>query len=169
MTEEYNFENLCNLATSLLGLRKGSLSNKNRQKKFQIPRCIVANIARIEDEIHQKTIAKVLKRDRSLIYHYEIAHNKYFSTSADYRNTFDKIYNAYQSLMSSKKKFLNLKHLKLHLRDFNVVSSKPYQATIIIESDNLKTNIKVSYRKFYDTLENCKLALQEYKYKIDIK
>ena len=47
MTAEDNFKNLCDLATSLVGLPKGSLSIKNRKIKYQVPRAVVSMIARL--------------------------------------------------------------------------------------------------------------------------
>ena len=40
MTEEYNFKNLCDLTTSVLGLPKGSLALKSRKRELQVARAI---------------------------------------------------------------------------------------------------------------------------------
>tara|TARA_R110001583_G_scaffold37873_3_gene122682 strand:+ start:881 stop:1411 length:531 start_codon:yes stop_codon:yes gene_type:complete len=168
MTAEDNFEKLCNLTTNLLGLRKGSLGYKSRKMELQIPRSIVAVIARLEDDTHQKVIAKVLKRNRSLIYHYEKMHNSNYSSWSDYRNTFNKIYMAYTSIVNAKKEFFDLQHLRDHLRNFEVSDSNNHQITIRIRCGQLGTDVKLSYRQFYNQLEKCKLALQDYKYSIEI-
>ena len=65
MKQEQDFKNLCNLTTSLLGMRKGSLALKSRKVKYQVPRAVVSVIARMEDDIHRGVIGKVLKRDRN--------------------------------------------------------------------------------------------------------
>ena len=169
MTEEDNFKDLCNLTTSLLGLRKGSLANKSRKKELQIPRSIVSVIARMEDDTHQKIIAKVLKRDRSLIYHYEKVHEGHYVTWAKYRNTFNKIYNAYKGISSTKKEFFSLMEFEKHLRKNNVCESIKPQVIIEVRCGKFKKHIKVSYRDFYQQIENVKFALTNYKYTIEIK
>ena len=58
ITDEEKFEHICNLTTSLVGLRKGSLSFKSRKKELQLPRLVAANIARLSN-IHQRAIGQV--------------------------------------------------------------------------------------------------------------
>ena len=168
MTEEDNFKDLCNLTTSLLGLRKGSLAHKSQRMELQVPRSAVAVIARIEESTHYKTIAKVLKRDRSLIYHYVKVHEGHYASFPKYRNVFNKIYTAYTELQNCKKEFLDERHLENYLKENDIFSSVKHQTNITIKCGVLKTNVKVSYREFYHILENIKLALQDYKYTIEI-
>ena len=168
MTAEDNFKNLCNLTTSVMGLRKGSLSQKSRRTELQIPRAVAAVISRLEDETHQTVIAKVLNRNRSLVYHYEKMHNANYSSWEKYRDTFNKVYMAYTSLANAKKEFFDLQHLQDHLRKSGVIASDKYQASIRVKCGKVGTDIKVSYRDFYNQLELCKLALQDYKYEIEI-
>jgi hypothetical protein len=168
MTQEDNFKNLCNLTTSLLGLRKGSLSYKSRKQELQVARSIASVIARIEYEIPHSTIAKVINRDRTLIYHYEKNHKHNYSTFPKYRDIFNKVFNAFQSIEDSKKCFFDLQQLKDYLRKNGVSNSAKHQVTIQIKSGKIGTDIKVSYRNFYNQLENVKLALQNFKYEIEI-
>ena len=112
MIAEDNFKTLCNLTTSLVGLRKGSLSCKSRKQEFQIPRSVVSVISRMIDETHPNVIAKVLKRDRVSVY----------------------------------------KH----------------QTTLRIKSGRIGIDIKVSYKDFYNQLENCKFALTDCNYNLEI-
>ena len=168
MTAEGNFKTLCALATNLVGLPKGSLSIKNRKKKYQIPRAVVSIIARLEDNTHREVIAKVLDRDRTNINHYERTHAYYYSSYPNYRNTFNKIYNAYVDIKESKRTFIDMRHLKEHLRKEGVKHSSNHQTTIRITSGKFGTDIKVSYREFYNQLEICKLALQNYKHEIEV-
>ena len=168
MTAEDNFKNLCNLTTSVMGLRKGSLSQKSRRTELQIPRAVAAVISRLEDETHQTVIAKVLNRNRSLVYHYEKMHNANYSSWEKYRDTFNKIYMAYTSIRNSKKEFFDLQHLQDHLRQSGVIASNKHQTSIRIKCGKVGTDVKVSYRDFYNQLELCKLALQDYKFEIEI-
>ncbi len=168
MTAEDNFKTLCDLATNLVGLPKGSLSIKNRKIKYQVPRAVVSMIARLEDKTHREVIAKVLDRNRTSINHYERTHSANYSSFPYYRDTFNKIYNAYVDIKESKKTFIDMFHLKDHLRKNGVRNSAKHQTTIRITSGKLRTNIKVSYRDFYNQLEICKLALQNYQHVIEV-
>jgi hypothetical protein len=168
MTQEDNFKNLCNLTTSLLGLRKGSLAYKSRKQELQVARTIASVIARIEYKIPHSTIAKVINRDRTLIYHYEKNHKHNYSTFPKYRDIFNKVFNAFQSIEDSKKSFFDLQQLKDYLRKNDVVNSAKHQVTIRIQSGEVGTDVKVSYRNFYNQLELVKLALQNFKYEIEI-
>ena len=168
MTQEDNFKNLCNLTTSLLGLRKGSLAYKSRKQELQVARTIASVIARKEYAIPHSTIAKVINRDRTLIYHYEKKHRHNYATFPKYRDTFNKVFNAFQSIEDSKKSFFDLNQLNDYLKNNDVVNSAKHQVTIRIKSGKVGTDIKVSYRHFYNQLELVKLALQNFKYEIEI-
>ena len=168
MTQEDNFKNLCNLTTSLLGLRKGSLAYKSRKQELQVARTIASVIARKEYAIPHSTIAKVINRDRTLIYHYEKKHRHNYATFPKYRDTFNKVFNAFQSIEDSKKSFFDLNQLNDYLKKNDVVNSAKHQVTIRIKSGKVGTDIKVSYRHFYNQLELVKLALQNFKYQIEI-
>ena len=167
MTAEDNFKNLCNLTTSIMGLPKGSLAYKSRKTELQIPRAATSVIATM-DKIHCTVIAKVIKRDRSLIYHYNKMHNANYATWGKYRTTFNQIYMAYTHLENAKKEFFDLQHLRDHLRQSGIYDSSKHQTIIRIKCGKIGTDIKVSYREFYNQLELCKLALQDYKYEIEI-
>ena len=167
MTAEDNFKNLCNLTTNIMGLRKGSLSHKSRRTELQVPRAAASVIATM-DKIHCTVIAKVLNRNRSLIYHYNKMHNANYSSWEKYRTTFNQIYMAYTHLENAKKEFFNLQHLQDHLRKSGVIESNKHQTSIRIKCGKVGTDVKVSYRDFYNQLELCKLALQDYKFEIEI-
>ena len=167
MTAEDNFKNLCNLTTNIMGLPKGSLAYKSRKIELQIPRAAASVIATM-DNIHCTVIAKVIKRDRSLIYHYNKMHSANYSSWEKYRTTFNQIYMAHTQIESSKKQFVNLQHLQDHLRQAGVIESSKHQTSIRIKCGKVGTDVKVSYRDFYNQLELCKLALQDYKYEIEI-
>ncbi len=95
MIAEDNFKTLCNLTTSLMGLRKGSLAFKSRKSELQVPRAVASVVARMVDDTHPTIIAKEIKRDRVSVWHYEKMHQSNYRTFPKYRETFNKIYNAY--------------------------------------------------------------------------
>ena len=167
MTAEDNFKNLCNLTTSIMGLPKGSLAYKSRKIELQVPRAAAAVVATM-DNIHCTVIAKVIKRDRSLIYHYNKMHSSNYSTWEKYRITFNQIYMAHTHIENAKKEFFDLQHLQDHLRKSGVIASNKHQTSIRVKCGKVGTDVKVSFRDFYNQLELCKLALQDYKYEIEI-
>ena len=168
MTAEDNFKTLCKLTTKLLDLPEEALASRNRKIEYQVPRAIVSIIARIEDDTHRDTIAKVLNRHRTSINHYERVHSSNYSSFPYYRDTFNKIYNAYVDIKGSKPTFIDMYHLKEHLRKSGVRHSSNHQTTIRIIAGKFGTDIKVSYREFYNQLELCKLALQNYQHEIEV-
>ena len=105
MNTEDNFKNLCDLTTNLVGLPKGSLALKTRKTQYQVARMVAAMVARLEDETHRETIANVLDRHRTSINHYERTHSAYYSSFALYRDTFNKVFNAYTEIKDAKLKY----------------------------------------------------------------
>ena len=170
MIEEINFKILCDLTTNLVGLDKGSLSYKSRKQKYQIPRAVAAVIARMIDETHRTTIAKELKRDRSLIYHYEKTHESKYNAilGGKYREVFNKVYNAYSNLQGAKRTFVDARQLEIYLRENGIKNNDKHQTTIRVTSGRAKADIKVSYKDFYDQLEKCKFALTDCNYNLEI-
>jgi len=168
MIEEINFKILCDLTTNLVGLRKGSLSHKSREQKYQVPRAVASVVSRMIDETHRTTIAKELKRDRSLIYHYEKMHESNYRSFPKYREIFNKVYNAYSNIQGSKRTFYDLDHLKQYLRDNGVRNSDKHQTTLRISSGKVEADVKVSYKNFYDQLEKGKFVLTDCNYNLEI-
>ena len=153
MNSEDNFKNLCDLTTSLVGLPKGSLALKTRKTEYQVPRMVAAMVARLEDKTHREVIAKVLDRDRTSVNHYERCHSANYSSFPLYRNTFNKVYNAYAEIKDAKK---------------GIPDSSKHKSTIRIVSGKFGKDVKVSYKDFYNQLELCKLALQNYQHEIEV-
>ena len=168
MIEEINFKILCDLTTNLVGLRKGSLSCKSRKQKYQVPRTVASVVARMIDETHRTVIAKELKRDRSLIYHYEHKHEFNYRSFPKYREIFNKVYNAYSNLQGAKRTFVDTDQLKQYLRDNGITNSEKYQTTIRITSGRVEADVKVSYKDFYNMLEKCKFAMTDCNYNLEI-
>jgi hypothetical protein len=168
MNTEDNFKNLCDLTTSLVGLPKGSLALKCRKIEYQVPRMVAAMVARLEDGTHREVIAKVLDRDRTSVNHYEVRHAFNYASFSKYRDTFNLIYNAYSDIKDAKLTFVDLYNLQEHLRKNDIHDSRTHQTTIRITSGKFGTDIKVSYKDFYNQLELCKLALQNYQHEIEV-
>ena len=168
MIQEDNFKNLCDLTTRLVGLRKGSLSYKSRKQEYQIPRSVASVVARMIDETHRTIIAKELKRDRSLIYHYEKMHEFNYRSFPKYRKVFNLVYNAYSSIQGSKRTFSDSRELEIYLRENGVSNSDKYQTIIKVTSGRAECNIRLSYKDFYNQLELCKFALTDCNYNLEI-
>tara|TARA_R100000808_G_scaffold8704_1_gene24490 strand:+ start:136 stop:666 length:531 start_codon:yes stop_codon:yes gene_type:complete len=170
MTEKEHFTALCNLTTKVLGLEKGALSKKSRKRPLQVARAITAYIGRLEKDIHRKTIADVLDRDRTLIYHYENRHQHYYATCLVYRNTFNKIYTAYEDLDKSKKVFKDGDFLKSYLLQNGVVESLKVQQLLEVKSGDAVCIIKLSYFDFSPQFSNVKKAMskENYDYSLNV-
>jgi len=95
-------------------------------------------------------------------------HSSNYSTWEKYRITFNQIYMAHTHIENAKKEFFDLQHLQDHLRKSGVIASDKQQTSIRIKCGKVGTDVKVSFRDFYNQLELCKLALQDYKYEIEI-
>ena len=168
MTEEDNFKNICNLTTKLMGFKDGALSLKSRKRPLQVARSVAAYIARSEENIHRTVIAKVLNRDRSLIYHYEHGHKTNYATCIIYRNTFNKVYRGYKDIDSTKLTFLDDDFMKRHLIQSGVKENDKAQVFLEIKSGDATCIIKTSYFDFSNQLENVKFGMKNYHYTIKI-
>ena len=168
MTEEYNFKNLCDLTTSVLGLPKGSLALKSRKRPLQVARAIAGYIARTEEDIHRSIIGKVLNRDRSLIYHYEHTHKGNYATCPVYRKTFNLIYKAYKDIGGTKDVFLDGAFMKSYLLKNGVKETLNSDILLEVKSGQVKCIIKTSYFDFSNQLENVNLALKNYHFTVKI-
>ena len=164
--EKEKFEHICDLTTSLVGLRKGSLGFKSRKQEIQLPRLVAANIGRL-NYIHQRVIAEVFNRDRSLIYHYEKNHSANYTSWKKYREVFNLVHQAYTEIETSKPSFKDNRALKRHILEF-VKESEKCQVEILVTSGKVGCKIITSYREFSYVLKNIKFALANYNHSIDI-
>jgi len=164
--EKEKFEHICNLTTSLVGLRKGSLGFKSRKQEIQLPRLIAANIGRLND-IHHRAIADVLNRDRSLIYHYEKNHSANYTSWKKYREIFNLVHQAFTEIETAKPSFQDKRALKTHILEF-VKEPEKCQVEILITSGKVGCKIITSFKDFSHTLKNIKFALQNYRHSIEI-
>ena len=100
--------------------------------------------------------------------HYERCHSANYSSFPLYRDTFNKVYNAYADIKDAKLTFIDLYNLQEHLRKNGIHDSLKHQTTIRIVSGKFGKDVKVSYKDFYNQLELCKLALQNYQHEIEV-
>ena len=168
MTEEDNFKNLCNLTTRVLGLPDGSLALKTRRSEVQIPRSVASVIAMMVDDTHPLVIAKVIKKDRCSVYHYQNTHKSNYANWERYRDTFNTIYKAYKNLGGTKEFFLDKDFMKSYLLKNGVTETLNSDVLLEVTSGQVKCIIKTSYFDFSNQLENIKLALKNYHYTVKI-
>jgi hypothetical protein len=168
MTAEDNFKNLCRLTTDVLGLPIGSLSSKSRRSELQIPRSVASVIGILEDDIHPLIIAKVIKRDRCSVYHYQNTHKANYANKEKYRNIFNKVYKFYKDLEGSKDFFLDGEYMKSYLLKNGVTETTNSNVLLKVKSDKVECIIKTSYFDFSNQLENIKLALKNYHFTVNI-
>ena len=168
MIQEENFKALCSLATRVVGLTDGALSFKNRSKHIQSARASVCYIALTEENIDRNIIAKILKKDRTATYHYQVTHKKKFKKCDVYRNTFTKIYQEYKSLEGEKDIFESDKKLYSFLIEKNVSESKKSDVKLEVKSGEATCFIKTSYFDYLNQLKNISLALENYHYNVKI-
>ena len=169
ITDLDEVKDLCDLATAVCGLRKGSLSSLSRKSEFTLARMVVANIARREKKIHYSAIGKVMNRDRSNIYHYENKHTDYYQGWREYRELFNKVYNMYSDLRGSKRTFIDREDFVNHLRTRGVTESINPNVRIVINCGVWTFTANTDYKNFSDQLEIVRLALKDYEYKLDVK
>ena len=168
MTDREKFETLCTLTTNLVGLQEGSLMDKTRKHSVQIPRMVASVIGRLE-KIHPDIIADVINRHRTSIIHYKKSHKHNYASFPYYREIFNKVYNSYNDLNSSKKVFIDRYRMKEYLLKHGVTQSENPQVEIYINSGDIGVTIKTTYFQFSNQFKNIKFALEKYDYKIDWK
>ena len=168
MKAEDNFKSLCRLTTEVLGLPTGSLASKSRRSELQIPRSVASVIAIMEDETHPTVIAKVIKRDRCSVYHYQNTHKSNYANKEKYRNIFNKIYRSYKDLVGNKDFFLDGEYMKTYLLKHGVSMTYGGDVSLEVKSGQVKCIIKTSYFDFSNQLENVKLALKNYHFIVKI-
>jgi hypothetical protein len=168
MTEELNFKSICDIATSTMNLPKGVLANKSRKRELQVVRQVAAIIGRDEENIHRKTIGKILNRDRSLINYYEHTHKPNYASYPLYRETFNKIYKAYKDGENSKEYFYDSDFMKKYLLKNGVYETKESDIILEIKSGETVCNIKTNYFEFSKQIVNIKEACSGYHITINI-
>jgi hypothetical protein len=169
MTEELNFKAVCDLATRVMGLEKGSLTKKSRKRDVQVTRASACYIALTEENISRQVIADAINRDRTATYHYETSHKKNLNNCKIYRNAFTKIYKVYKDVDGEKDIFVSKRHMKNYLLQNKVIESKNSDLKLEVISGEISCIINTNYFDFSNQIKNINIALQEnYHYTIKI-
>ena len=171
MLEELNFKNICDLTTKVMNMPEGSLSLKTRKRPLQAARSVAGYIGKTEEDISAKIIAKVLNKDRTLVWHFEHGHKKNYANCEIYRNTFNKVYKAYKNIQGDKDIFLDGDFMKSFLLKNGIKQTKIHKHSEVlleVKSGQVKCIIITSYFDFSNQLENIKFALKNYHYTIKI-
>ena len=166
VTEKATVKQICDITTQVCGLPENSLRLKTRQQKYQIPRMVASNIARVEREIHYTSIADVLDRDRSSIYHYEKSHKVLYQTWSVYRDMFNSVYNAYNE---NKKTQLSEKQLRKILNDIGIQNNPKPKVFIKVKVVDVMVTVKSDYTDFCYIVEQIKLALKDFNHELYIE
>lgn len=169
ITDENQVKDICELASKYAGLYYGQISNKSRRSEVQVPRAVAGVVAR-EYGIHYNSIAKILNRDRCSIYYYEKKHAENYAYWTEYRELFNKVYNAYRDIKGSKKSFESDTQLKNHLLycgvQENLLDNK---VNIEVRSKKHCTIIHTNYKEFSNTLKKISECLVDYNHKLDVQ
>ena len=169
MTDREQFEDICDLTTKLVGLPQGSLAQKTRRQTYHIPRMAASVVARLVSDIHPVTIANVIERDRTSILHYEKTHKHNYASFPKYREVFTKVYNAYSSILGTKKLFYDTDTMRMHLikSGIKLSSSKP-QVKIKVVSNKVKYMLPTNYFDFSNNVDIIRDCMRDYNYSIEI-
>jgi hypothetical protein len=164
MTAKDNFIHICNLTTSVMGLRKGSLAYKSRKQELHLARTI-AGIIGIKEGIKREIIAKQLNRHRTAIYHYEKQHKDWFSNKSypNYAKAYTKVFSVYQEIEDSRKQFIDRFHLRNFVKELGLANCEKKNIVFTITSGSVSYQLfsdAHNFSNYYDTLN---LALSGYK------
>ena len=168
--EEYEVLKLSEVATQEMGLPQGSYLRNSRKSEYNILRKVISNIARHELEIHHNIICKVLKKDRTSIYHYERCHESDYKFWKDYREYYNIVLSKYEVGKYDKKKFISKEDLRKFLFQNEII--KPCvnpEVRITLYAEDIKTNILTTFENFSQTFIKLNDLLKEYEVKTDIK
>tara|TARA_R100001244_G_scaffold7913_1_gene10285 strand:+ start:512 stop:1021 length:510 start_codon:yes stop_codon:yes gene_type:complete len=168
MVEEFNFKSICDITTRVMELPTNSLSLKSKKQLYTVARSVAGYIGRTEEDIQPRVIAKVLNKNRTLVYHYLRSHKNNYANCEIYRNTFNKVYRVYKSIDGDKDIFLDSDFMKKHLLKNGVTEVEKPDVFLEINSGQVNCKINTSYFEFSNQLEIINLALKNYHYTIKI-
>jgi len=168
MTDREKFEQICDLTTEIVGLRQGDLALDIRTHKYLIPRKVATVIGRMIKDIHSEIIADIIKKDRTTVLHYMNKHQVDYKSFPLYRDTFNKVYAAYDKSEKIKVVFPNRHELCKCLIDAGIkIAAKP-QVKIKITSGKAKYMLPTTYLEFSKNIDIIKNALKEVDYSTEI-
>jgi len=158
--------NILNKAAEVFEIPTAALRGARRHGNIQRIRMAVSNVARVENKIHYTTIAGVINRDRSSIYHYERQHASWYISWKPYQKAYDVLCRA---MAENAKPTLNKCQIKRLLKEAGITSIKTGKCKIIIASGNTSHTIKSNLYEFAKTIEQLKPILANFDHNLDIK
>jgi len=168
MTDREKFETICDLTTHTVGLQQGSLAYKTRKQEILVPRMVATVIGRISKDIHPTIIADIINKDRTSVIHYMKYHKSNYASFPVYRDTFNKVWKAYNELEKIKIVFADKEQMIRHLLDAGVkIVAKP-QVKIKILCGKYKYLVPTTYLDFSNNIDIIKNSLKHYDYSYDI-
>lgn len=168
MNDRKKFIKICDLTTDLVGLHSGDLSIKTRKNSHVVPRMVASLVGIIANDIHPTIISDVIKRDRSTILHYRKLHKFNYSTFPTYRELFNKVYSAYNTIINTKLIFNEDEDLRLYLYNSGIENIKKPQVEIKVKSGIHSHSVKTNYILCSDIISEIKKSLKKYNYTIEI-
>ena len=168
MTDREKFETICDLTTNTVGLQQGSLAYKTRKQEVLVPRMVATVIGRISKDIHPTIIADIINKDRTSVIHYMKYHKSNYASFPVYRDTFNKVWKAYNELEKVKLVFSDKEQMIRHLLDAGVkIVAKP-QVKIKVICGKCKYLVPTNYLDFSNNIDIIKNSLKQYDYSYDI-
>ena len=170
ISDENDFIDLVNTMTDMCGLDRGSLSGRSREQKYQLPRSVVTNVARIGYGIHHSVMSKILNRDRTSIYHYKKCHSSNYMGWKEYRELFNSLLDrCLDTKNSTELPFNGPIDMTKYLIKNGAIFSKNPNMNIVIHTDAFTIDIATSYKDFSHNIEVCNDALGKYKFRLDVQ
>lgn len=168
MTDREKFENICDLTTQIVGLQPGSLAYKTRKQEVLVPRMVATVIGIMTKDIHPTIIAEIINKDRTSVLHYMSSHKSNYASFPYYRNTFNKVYNAFTEAENIKLVFKNRDELCEFLINAGVKISPNADIKLKIKSGKAVYKLPTTYLQIDYNTEIINKALKDYDYKCDI-
>jgi len=168
MTDREKFETICDLTTQIVGLQQGSLAYKTRKQEVLVPRMVATVIGIMTKDIHPTIIAEIIKKDRTSVLHYMSCHKSNYASFPYYRNTFNKVYNAFTEAEKIKVVLSSRDEICRLLIDAGIkISAKP-QVKIKITSGKANYTLPTTYLEFSKNIDIIKQSLTEVDYSTEI-
>jgi len=168
MTDREKFETICDLTTDIVGLQQGALAYKTRKQEILVPRMVATVIGRISKDIHPTIIADIINKDRTSVIHYMKYHKSNYASFPVYRDTFNKVWKAYNEQEKIKLVFADEEQMERHLLDAGVKIATKSQVKIKVFCGKYKYLVHTTYLDFSNNIDIIKNSLKNYNYSYDI-
>lgn len=159
-------QNILSKAAEVFNIPTATLIGGRRYGYIQRVRMAISNVARVENKIHYTTIAGVINRDRTSVYHYERQHASWYISWKPYQKAYDTLNEA---MSENAKPSLNKCQIKRIIKEKGITSKKKGTVKIIIDSGNTSHSIKATLYDFPKIIETLKPILENYQHNLDIQ